>query len=132
MKTKAQKNRDRLDKLNKAAAVRKSKKKYDDLLQGCVHSRTLLSCLKSDKKEKDLLPVKPWEKRNENIIIEKTKLVRAKKEKPVKYTGEMLEREKKAQEEIEKKKMRIAPAYSKGAYQYITDDTDLTDLGRKK
>lgn len=34
--------------------------------------------------------------------------------------------------EIEKKKERIAPAYSKGAYQYITNETNLTDIGRKK
>lgn len=30
------------------------------------------------------------------------------------------------------KSHRIAPAYNKGAAQYITDETDLTDLGRKK
>lgn len=33
--------------------------------------------------------------------------------------------------EIERKKMRVAPAYSKGATQYITDGADLTTLGRK-
>lgn len=48
------------------------------------------------------------------------------------YTDEMLEREQKAQEEIERKKKRLAPHYSKGPYQYITDDTPLEDLGRKK
>lgn len=47
------------------------------------------------------------------------------------YQGEMLERERLAQEEIERKKQRIAPAYSKGAYQYITDETDPRELGRK-
>lgn len=34
--------------------------------------------------------------------------------------------------EILNKAKRIAPAYSKGAYQYITPSTDLTDIGRKK
>lgn len=34
-----------------------------------------------------------------------------------------------AQEESERKNRRIAPAYDKGAYQYITDDTDLKELG---
>ena len=43
----------------------------------------------------------------------------------------MMAREKKAQEEIERKKLRVAPLYSKGGYQYISDDTDLTTLGRK-
>lgn len=51
---------------------------------------------------------------------------------PVRYHGDMLEREQKAQEEIERKKQRIAPLYNKGAYQYVTDETDLSDLGRKK
>ena len=43
----------------------------------------------------------------------------------------MMDREKKAQEEIERKKLRVAPLYSKGGYQYITDDTDLKTIGRK-
>lgn len=47
------------------------------------------------------------------------------------YTGEMLEREKAAQEEIERKKKRVAPLFSKGAYQYITDDELVRDLGKK-
>lgn len=34
--------------------------------------------------------------------------------------------------EILNKAKRIAPAYSKGAYQYITPGSDLTDIGRKK
>ena len=33
--------------------------------------------------------------------------------------------------EIERKKTRIAPAYNKGATQYITDGSDPTTLGRK-
>jgi hypothetical protein len=33
--------------------------------------------------------------------------------------------------EIERKKTRIAPAYNKGAVQYISDGTDPTTLGRK-
>lgn len=47
------------------------------------------------------------------------------------YEGEMIEREMVAQKEIEKKKKRTAPAYSKGAYQYITDETDISEIGRK-
>ena len=34
-------------------------------------------------------------------------------------------------EAIEKKAMRVAPAYNKGAVQYITDETDAKYLGRK-
>lgn len=33
--------------------------------------------------------------------------------------------------EIEKKKTRIAPAFNKGAVQYITDGADVQTLGRK-
>lgn len=51
---------------------------------------------------------------------------------PVRYSGDMLEREQAAQEEIERKKRRVAPLYNKGGYQYVTDETDLSDLGRKK
>jgi len=34
-----------------------------------------------------------------------------------------------AQAETEKRRGRIAIAYAKGAYQYITDDTNLKELG---
>ncbi len=34
-----------------------------------------------------------------------------------------------AQAETEHKKGRVAIAYDKGTYQYITDDTDLGELG---
>lgn len=44
---------------------------------------------------------------------------------------ELAAREALAQKEIERKKKRLAPAYSKGAYQYITDGMDPTELGRK-
>lgn len=36
------------------------------------------------------------------------------------------------QREILTKAMRTAPAWNKGAYQYITDDADKTTLGRKQ
>ncbi len=34
-------------------------------------------------------------------------------------------------QEIERKKLRIAPAYNKGAMQYISDEADPVTLGRK-
>lgn len=36
------------------------------------------------------------------------------------------------QKEILTKAKRLAPAYSKGAYQYITPGSDVVDLGKKK
>lgn len=44
---------------------------------------------------------------------------------------DMLERELKAQKISDKRKTQVAPAYSKGAYQYITPGMDLKELGRK-
>jgi hypothetical protein len=44
---------------------------------------------------------------------------------------EMDLREKLAQVETDRKRKRLAPLYSKGPVQYITDDTDPTELGRK-
>ena len=35
-------------------------------------------------------------------------------------------------EEIMRKASRTAPLYNKGGYQYITDGTDLHDVGKKK
>lgn len=42
----------------------------------------------------------------------------------------MLAREAKAQAEIERKKMCTAPAYNKGAYQYISDEEQAKMVGR--
>jgi hypothetical protein len=44
---------------------------------------------------------------------------------------ELKAREKEAQKEVDNKRLRIAPAYSKGNYQYITDLKDLPTLGKK-
>lgn len=44
---------------------------------------------------------------------------------------EMALREAIAQEEIAHKRTKIAPHYSKGPYQYISDDIDLKTLGKK-
>jgi len=47
---------------------------------------------------------------------------------PIRWRGE----DEKVVEEIVAKSKRLAPAYSKGAVQYITDGMDPSDLGRKK
>lgn len=43
---------------------------------------------------------------------------------------EMEERERLAQEEIERKKLCTAPAYNKGAYQYVASEDQAKDIGR--
>ncbi|QYW02659.1 hypothetical protein CPT_Marzo_121 [Stenotrophomonas phage Marzo] len=52
---------------------------------------------------------------------------------PVRYEGEMAEREAAAQREIERKKTMVAPMYSKGGYQYVGDVPPeiVKTLGRK-
>ena len=49
------------------------------------------------------------------------------------FTAKRTDREETAEtiKEIERKKTRVAPAYNKGATQYITDGADPTTLGRK-
>lgn len=44
---------------------------------------------------------------------------------------EMAARERLAQEEKDRKRKRLAPLYNKGPVQYITDDADPKELGRK-
>lgn len=46
------------------------------------------------------------------------------------YEGKLAKREELAQRELAAKRMRTAPPYSKGAYQYISD-LDIQFLGRK-
>lgn len=41
------------------------------------------------------------------------------------------EREAAAQQEIERKKKRVGVLVNKSGYQYLTEDTDLTTLGKK-
>jgi len=45
---------------------------------------------------------------------------------------EMQAREKAALDQARQKAKQVAPAFSKGSYQYITPGSDLTELGKKK
>lgn len=45
--------------------------------------------------------------------------------------SEMAVREELAQKEKDRKRKRLAPLYNKGPVQYLTDDVDPTELGRK-
>lgn len=46
------------------------------------------------------------------------------------YEGNMAERERVAQEEIERKKQCVAPAFNKGAYTYIASKEQALSVGR--
>lgn len=68
-----------------------------------------------------------------NIGEPSTRLPPAPKSRFVDYGEnheEMLAREAKAQAEIERKKLCTAPAYNKGAYQYISDEEQAKMVGR--
>lgn len=72
------------------------------------------------------------ETRNTDVKIVSGTITSPVLQQPVSYEDEeMAKREQTAQAEIERKKLRVAPMYNKGAYQYITDDTDPKTLGRK-
>lgn len=43
---------------------------------------------------------------------------------------ELAERERLAQEELERKKLCTAPAYNKGAYQYVANEEMAKDIGK--
>jgi hypothetical protein len=50
---------------------------------------------------------------------------------PTKYDGEMAIREAVAQEEIARKAKCVAPAFNKGAYQYIASEEQAKWIGKK-
>lgn len=56
---------------------------------------------------------------------------RSRKRADYSESPDMAAREVIAQEEKDRKRKRLAPAYNKGPVMYITDDTDPTELGRK-
>jgi len=87
---------------------------------------------KKDQFKSELVLTKPAAYRSIDVNRLDTRAHHTYKKRDERYTGELAERERLAQEELERKKTRVAPAYSKGAYQYISDETDLSDLGRKK
>ncbi|UJD21449.1 hypothetical protein PQE64_gp066 [Salmonella phage vB_STy-RN29] len=68
--------------------------------------------------------------RKANIGEPETRLPPPPEQRLVYLDEELAERERKAQEEIERKKMCIAPAYNKGAYQYVSDEEQAKMVGR--
>jgi len=123
-KTKAQLNRERLEKQEREAAERRAQKRIDVLTAPRKH--------KSEKPSIVFEVPKKWrpdEKQypSMNNGIEPVRSATKKKQ----YAGEMAEREAEAQKEIAAKKKRVAPLFNKGGYQFITDGTDPKDIGRK-
>jgi len=82
--------------------------------------------------EKELVLTKPAAYREREVKRLDTRAHHTYQKRTERYEGELALRELEAQKQLEEKKKRIAPAYSKGAYQYISDETDMSDIGRKK
>ncbi len=51
--------------------------------------------------------------------------------RPYRDNEELERREELAQQKVAEKAKRVAPAFNKGGYQFISDGEDLTTLGRK-
>lgn len=108
----------------------KTKKEKDKL-------RARKSAEKTAKKEREKrnfnkissIPSYTYEQRNENLKIADivAPVVSATK---IEYEGEMAERERLAQEEANRRKQCVAPAYNKGAYTYISSEEQAKWIGR--
>ncbi|QXV77276.1 hypothetical protein bas31_0070 [Escherichia phage DaisyDussoix] len=72
----------------------------------------------------------PRQIRKANIGEPETRLPPPPEQRLVYLDEELAERERKAQEEIERKKLCTAPAYNKGAYQYVSDAEQAKMVGR--
>ena len=68
--------------------------------------------------------------RKANIGEPETRLPPKPEQRLVYLDEELAERERLAQEEIERKKLCTAPAFNKGAYQYVTSEEMAKDIGK--
>lgn len=121
-KTKAQKNRERLEQQQKDSQLLRLKKqiagiKLFGVSDDAPDYRPAHNPRYHDDSTKQITSNR---ERGTIVVCERAEL-----------SPEMQERERLAQIEKARKAKRVAPAYSKGAYQYITDDTDPKTLGRK-
>lgn len=120
-KTRAQVNRERLEKQEQAAALRRAQTKFEHL------TKVNLTVIEP----KEYVPPVAWRPEAKvypslNNGVDPVRVL-----SKVEYTGELAKREEEARKEVEAKKKRVAPLFNKGGYQYITDGTDLKDIGRK-
>lgn len=133
MKARSKKKQEqrRKELLKKEAEERKLAKERE-FLRGPLFSRKLRDKEGPRKPVKHFVePIMANDGRNDHLsIVSVTEKLATTNKTQVKYKGDMERREREAQKEIERKKKRIAPAYNKGAYQYITDETNPTDLGK--
>lgn len=113
---------------------RRSKKKREEELLLNEHAKSLRG---PKKKPSEYVPKSNWRMEEDTtlkiksldtidsftLVVDKTRMHQ--------NDAVMNAREEIAQRLLAAKKNRIAPAYNKGAYQYITDGTDPKELGKK-
>lgn len=75
--------------------------------------------------------IAPTHKQYKSKIDEYLAETAPKQSMPIRYEGELALREAAAREEIERKKKCVAPAYNKGAYQYIGSEEQAKWVGKK-
>lgn len=107
----------------------KTKKEKDKL-------RARKAAEQSAKKEREQrnfktsnLPSYTYEQRNTHLKITSATAPTVTVEK-IEYEGEMAERERLAQEEANRRKQCVAPAYNKGAYTYVSSEEQAKWIGR--
>lgn len=86
-------------------------------------------------KEPDFIPLRkrapPLRRIKKALVTEPDTRLPPVPESRLRYDDpEMEERERLAQEEIERKKLCTAPLYNKGGYQYVTSEEMAKDIGR--
>lgn len=131
--TKKQKNARRINGFSKESQKRIAQQNLERA-RGPLFSRALRDAEVTERIAVDTTPQPYNDGRNNHLNISSNNadpVAKKKSKRKVVLSAEMQQREELAQEEIERKKLRTAPAYNKGAYQYITDEQDLTEIGRK-
>lgn len=108
---------------------RQKEKKRKCMIQRSIEEQTVFGYRAEPNPHNEIPNYKAYRREPKQYPSAKPISVVYKKEQEL--NDSMKEREKIAQEEIERKKKRVAPLYSKGGYQYITDYEDLTTIGKK-
>lgn len=120
--------------------INKKEKKFQDMVAECVRNH---EARMKDPKEHEAwrkryaLMLKTGERETASLSNKiagdcyKTQIDDSRWRNTYKDNEELKAREQKAQKEIDQKRKRIAPIYSKGNYQYVSDLKDITTLGKK-
>lgn len=102
------------------------------LLERGVHPEQLKMKINKDNLKKDWLERVEQERINKPIYVSAGMSGDANSTANRSIMNKLHEEPEHVRKEIIAKSKRVAIAYNKGAYQYITDGADTTDIGKKK